>query len=353
MSICRTFQEGLLSKRLLVYTDNEVSFYCSASFRTEGFGNPSSIAANQIGRNGKIVSLFKDFPKFLSSPISEWPNFANIVEMYSQRRISNEADILDALLGVLTHIRRIRPAAHDLSGLPFPRTSGQLYDFIASDSFEELVAAALSWSSVEDKSAPLQRLSIFPSWTWAGWSGSAQFWVSKFTPFRLQPFLRQVQLESSSGQTVVSPALWESNHNDRIQYELDMVTLIQFDAPMIPVDSFSVRKNELVINSTKQQPASSSRQKSLRSTIVAFRCLDPYTPDHLVENVRKGLWSCLMLCAGESEFDASHSLFVLVVRWGADQLTAERIGSFVDISGDTAFEHFREENWEWRRVRLI
>jgi hypothetical protein len=165
MSICRTFQEGLLSKRLLVFTDNEVSFYCSASFRTEGFGNASSIAANQIGRNGNIVSLFEDFPKFLLSPISEWSGFANIVEMYSRRRISNEADILDAFLGVLTHIRRIRPAAHDLSGLPFLRAPGQTYDVIASDSFEGLVAAALSWSSVEDKSAPLQRLSIFPSWT--------------------------------------------------------------------------------------------------------------------------------------------------------------------------------------------
>jgi hypothetical protein len=151
----------------------------------------------------------------------------------------------------------------------------------------------------------------------------------------------------------VSPALWESTHNDRIQYELDMVTLIQFDAPMIPVDSFSVRKHELVINSTKQQSASSSKQKSPRSTIVAFRCPDPYTPDHLVENIRKGTWSCLMLCAGDSEFDGSDSVFVLVVRWGADQLTTERIGSFVDISGDTTFRHFREENWEWRRVRLI
>jgi hypothetical protein len=66
-----------------------------------------------------------------------------------------------------------------------------------------------------------------------------------------------------------------------------------------------------------------------------------------------------MLCAGRCSKDGEdeeYSRFVLVVRWDADQLTAERIGSFEiqsDTDQDASLGPLNVESWTWLPVRLI
>ena len=76
----------------------------------------------------------------------------------------------------------------------------------------------------------------------------------------------------------------------------------------------------------------------------------------LIENEHKGMWSCLVLSAGRwGEGSLNDVTFVLVVCWEADQVTAERVGSFWlnARSSREAKLGLSEDSWTWRRVRLI
>jgi hypothetical protein len=78
--------------------------------------------------------------------------------------MTKEEDTLNPFLGVGKYIQQTWPGAYLLRGLPFFKSHEQ-------DSFEVVMAAALSWRALP----PSQRRPIFLSRTWAGWSGRTQF----------------------------------------------------------------------------------------------------------------------------------------------------------------------------------
>lgn len=118
-----------------------------------------------------------------------------------------------------------------------------------------------------------------------------------------------------------------------LQQKLDAVMLIQFEAAMIPAASFSVQGKLKMCGHEVQRHYS-------------------YAHDRTVANVQKGLWSCLVLCAAKEGSKAYKTFYVLIVCWKADQVTAERKGSFmVDLRPAEIWPP--EETWTWRRVRLI
>jgi hypothetical protein len=208
--------------------------------------------------------------------------------MYSTRQITKEADTLDAFLGVMNHIRRSRPTTQLLRGLPFFKTSRETSRVTLIESFEELVTAALSWNTCDDEFNSPQRQSTFPSWTWAGWSGEAEFFIRSIREARHHSFLRNARLESCSGQIVLSSELYEVN----IQHELDTVTLIQFEAPMIPAASFSIIEDQLAdTGSDNSSYAEGLKFRVAGRRLYRDRYPDIYTFDQLIENVRKGIWS--------------------------------------------------------------
>jgi hypothetical protein len=328
-----------------------MSFFCSASSWIEGLGNPDPNPAHRVDGERHPSNPF-DSATYLTSPFWSWNHFIDILEMYSARQITREADTLDAFLGVISHIRRSRPTTQLLCGLPFFEISSK---FTVIDSFEGLVTAAISWYTREDVPELPQRQSTFPSWTWAGWSGRVEFWKHTIYEARHQSFLRHAQLESSSGQVVMSSTLYK----DDIQHKLDTVTLIQFEVPMVPTTSFSITDDQP--ESDDCSDAEGLKFKVTGRMLFRYRYPDIYTFDHLSKNVRKGIWSCFMLvngrCTKEEEGpDVLYSRFVLVVRWEADQMSAERVGSFgiySDPSEDADLGPFGDESWTWRRVRLI
>jgi hypothetical protein len=305
---CRTFQEGFLSERLLVFTDHQTSFYCPTSSWTECLGNPDPIAAHQVH------STLFDGNDYLTSSYWNWNHFASILEDYSARQITKETDTLDAILGVIKHIQRSQPVTRHLRGLPFFKTSGMTHKVVLIDSIEEMVTAALSWQSCEDKTSSPRRLHTFPSWTWAGWSGEVSFWIRSIREARHQSFLRNVRLESASAQVVASSILY----NDNTQHQLDTVTLIQFEAPTVPFASFSITEPDLIGTDLAASNLAEGYQfKVAGRTLFRNRHPDIFTFESLIENVQIGIWSCFMLCAGrysKEDEDEERVRFVLVVR---------------------------------------
>jgi hypothetical protein len=370
MSICRTFQEDSLSKRLLVFTDHQMSFYCLAHTWIEGlglgFGYAEADSDKQTDTDRYRANLFGSVER-ITSPIWNWNHLAHILEMYSARQVTKETDTLDALLGVVKHIQRSPPSTQLLRGLPFCRFPEKTSRVTFIDFFEELVTASISWHlNFEDEAhfpKQPQRKFTFPSLTWAGWSGEAEFWIRSIHESRHRPFLRNAQLESSSGQVVVSSALYK----DQIQEQLDTVTLIQFEEPVIPAASFSILEGQIFVPYSDCRSYSELLKLKVAGRLIGLsRNRYPHidTADQFIENLRKGIWSCLMLCAGrcskrqdeEEDEDEQYSRYVLVVRWDADQVTAERIDSFnihLCLDDDAGFWLLGEESWTWRNVRLI
>lgn len=120
-----TFQEGLLSRRRLIFTDRDA---------TLRYGGEDSVRANH-------------------------GIFAHINE-YSRRHLSRQSDLLDAFLGVFRAYERLQPPAMHVSGVPFlPNSKGNISQ----------PGYGLLWRS--DRECPLRRNEGLPSWTWAGWSG--------------------------------------------------------------------------------------------------------------------------------------------------------------------------------------
>jgi hypothetical protein len=146
-----TFQERLLSKRCLLFTNIGTYFHCS-----EGLVNV------QDGQLQVSEAQFNSLPDCLLSKSerrSEWlsafPGYAGLVRDYTKRRLSYSSDALNAFSGLLELFKH-RFDGKIISGLP-----------------SSILDEALLWVSVEKHPT---RNAHFPSWSWAGWIGPVQYW---------------------------------------------------------------------------------------------------------------------------------------------------------------------------------
>jgi hypothetical protein len=355
----RTYQEGYLSKRLMVFTDHRVSFYCSTMSCMEGFGkvSPPLDKSIQSGHPSTPIlsdscvcveqeptcTLFDSWAYGKPYHLQDWDYFCHMVHIYTKRHLTNEADALNAFRGVLHNMRRLRPPAFTLSGLPFFARTGQA----KGPALEELLSYALMWLRTKNYVWPmdqeLKRRSMFPSWAWIGWQGPVHYERSTFLGTIRRCYIRQLQLRSCAGEVVELSTLWEAASPEPIQRALDTIGVLDFTALTIPAEHIT-----RVDYSNKAQEYWESETFRFFGCRLASTVPEPAVFSKLNENVSAGRWSCLLLCCTKGEdWTTGH---VLVVQWHADQVTAERIGAFgfhwvdPESKGDLL---------EWRPVKLI
>jgi len=144
-----TFQERLLSRRLLYFTKTSIFFECRKTHWVEdSYGEPA-FHWNTSGPEGPIRPPGQDSSYFQSS----WDTF---VRAYLARSLTNPNDILNGMTGVLAAMKDSWGEFH--FGIP-------LKDFWA-----ELV-----WYWNEGH---FPRRAGFPSWSWCGWDTSSTTTVS-------------------------------------------------------------------------------------------------------------------------------------------------------------------------------
>ncbi|KAI0384062.1 heterokaryon incompatibility protein-domain-containing protein [Hypomontagnella monticulosa] len=157
-----TFQESLLARRKLIFTEQEVYFQCRYSYCFESFHVPKSLGgllgSHTPGYSGgdAIVSL---------SPLTSFiPGDASLEQLedqliqYTNKSLSFESDRLNAFLGVLNASK----IAH-IWGIPVLVDADQWYG-------SSLDIIFLGWRSLNTG----QRNNMFPSWSWAGWTGTIE-----------------------------------------------------------------------------------------------------------------------------------------------------------------------------------
>jgi hypothetical protein len=355
----RTYQEGYLSKRLMVFTDHRASFYCSTMSCMEGFGKLSPPATkgpkSELSsvstlsdswvhvEHGPNYTLFDSWGYGKPYRLQDWDYFCQMIHIYTKRHLTNEADALNAFRGVMHDMRRRRPPAFALSGLPFFAPSGQN----EGQALEKLLSCALMWLRTKNINWPidqeLKRRSIFPSWAWIGWQGPVHYERSAFLGTIRRCYIRQLKLQSCAGEVIELSALWEAASPRTIQRALDTIDVLAFVAPTIPAEHI-----------TRADFGKKADEHWESETFRFFGCKlastepEPAVFSKLIENVSAGKWSCLLLCCTEGEDWTTG--YVLVVQWHPDQVTAERIGAFGFLGVDPDSQ---EALLEWRPVKLI
>lgn len=143
-----TFQERLLSRRLLFITDYEVYFVCS-----------QDVFEEELGQFPINESRTSDFDAHIDQPISRIISvygYLDCVAAYTSRKLSYSADILNAFTGVS---RQLETQLQTLFfyGLP-----------------ERYFTAGLLWMHTSTVQRRRDAVGI-PSWSWAAWTDAVQF----------------------------------------------------------------------------------------------------------------------------------------------------------------------------------
>jgi ankyrin repeat protein len=162
-----TYQEGLLSRRRLMFTEHEVSYECHKLLAREAIALPM-----RIYRMSAKISSTRFHPGSWSFPRngvggSRSPSrdlFA-LLQAYTSRDLTYDYDILNAMLGIFQAYEEFDPPVYHLCGVPM-LTGSDSYSKKPSASLEGFTNG-LCWFL----NRPAARRSGFPSWSWTGWKG--------------------------------------------------------------------------------------------------------------------------------------------------------------------------------------
>lgn len=164
-----TFQERLLSRRLIVFTHGQMIWHCRKMICREDMSVQDSGIPYQplqwlslkpqhmgVDIDSKWIDGSIEITRYGATRLvrsAVFAEYTRAIEEYTHREISYESDVLNALTGLL-HIFSRFFRCKILLGLP-----------------ENLLDVALLWKPTRQ----LQRRSEFPSWSWAGWVGRVAY----------------------------------------------------------------------------------------------------------------------------------------------------------------------------------
>jgi hypothetical protein len=166
-----TFQERLLSRRLLIFKSGQMTWHCRGAMAHEDMPAPETgapykplrwltLRKQYLASDGKVDGSIMIFPDQSTHIVrSETFNqYAKLLGQYTHRQMTNDGDILNALGGLLHIFRQF---------FKFPMKYGLP---------EILFDVALLWQPAE-KLAPRKTggNTKFPSWSWAGWTGQVKY----------------------------------------------------------------------------------------------------------------------------------------------------------------------------------
>ncbi|KAH8803644.1 heterokaryon incompatibility protein-domain-containing protein [Xylogone sp. PMI_703] len=170
-----TYQEGIFSRRRLVFSDEQVYFECNNTRCQE------TVAYDLHLLDDKMVfqpqGLFHGGFSFDFGPEG---GLDMHIRNYTKRNLTNPEDAISALLGIFRAFSVMPSPIRHFWGIPLDYYAGSLCSWrpstfllpknapgILPPSADTIFAAGLTWFL--DK--PATRRPGFPSWSWAGWMG--------------------------------------------------------------------------------------------------------------------------------------------------------------------------------------
>lgn len=232
-----TYQEGLLSKRRLIFTDEQVVFACNGMGCLE-----SEILPLDDLHNKKKKTFKRGLP--LGSPQSLTPGTAPYeimrhISEFAKRDLTFATDRVNAMRGIF-HVFETRAApVHQLMGVPIlPPSANKAPNarkvskfnkekFLKTLEYGFLIG--LMWSHRK----PGKRITHFPSWSWAGWSGELEEELTKGQAWPTELDDTNVWIEMEVGMLSPFPSL-EILCNVSTEEPLGHLQFIHLDAYALP-----------------------------------------------------------------------------------------------------------------------
>jgi len=335
-----TFQEGVLPRRRLVFTEHQSFFECQFSSWTEGLGGVECAvdrqAANVFRTNigsclRPLLSGYRNPPSLPHEyqrlrDASAWEDaicrrichFLSLVERYTDRHLTFESDSLKGVTGILKVFEKNSSCPiHHLSGLPYAPLHNSSSDLKFT---ERYLFVSLCWYHFSYVGSHPNRREAFPSRSWAGWAGAVMWVFSEPRSRRgIQPVMRDIMIESADGS--ISPADEYLKARDLFSQYPDSALAIHFEAPVVPSAIFETATTPHSWLGHQIRGMPGEPNVSLLSARPTER------PDELVQRLDDGSWSCLWL--GDYILDIhGNSSFLLVVEWQNAE-TVTRVGALV------------------------
>jgi len=155
-----TYQEGVLSRRRLVFTDDQVSYLCNGMHCAETANMPPE-SLNKKERDNPFIGFL---PRIVNSDTGKkelWGEYRDIkghIMEFSKRQLSYDSDALNAILGIFNSLQGSKETLlKHLYGMPIKLSLPSSALFIP-----------LCWYHKE----AARRREDFPSWSWIGWDGA-------------------------------------------------------------------------------------------------------------------------------------------------------------------------------------
>ncbi|RTE78469.1 hypothetical protein BHE90_007063 [Fusarium euwallaceae] len=169
-----TYQEGLFSRRRLIFTEKQVYFECNnlRCWETVSYDLHSELDKRNVPIGGGIFDTsFGDEPR---------GGLDKHIIAYTKRSLSFQSDIINALSGVFRLYSRMPTPTRHFWGVPMDYNSRWTSGWPANSTvikpnpshrFEGHIDAAFARGLCWHLAMPCPRRPGFPSWSWSGWIG--------------------------------------------------------------------------------------------------------------------------------------------------------------------------------------
>ncbi len=168
-----TYQECVMSSRLLILTNDEAYFECHSMNCSETIHTP--LTAVHTKSLKRFISWHSDgiIPSLVATPYP-WDDVHKHLRQFRKRSLTYPSDSLSAIQGVLNSLERIYPSLLHIWALPVvPDVTIESWQsdstrrIVRTSSRVEQLLTSLCWTTVERAS----RIKGLPSWSWLGWLG--------------------------------------------------------------------------------------------------------------------------------------------------------------------------------------
>jgi hypothetical protein len=183
-----TYQEGVLARRRLVFTESQVYWECESMVTWEAIHLPlESLHAkhkfqmdecmNASVFSGKRGGPFQEYRTLSMGEENDESLYkaAMHIHNFTGKNLTFPTDSLLAMQGILKHCCVSNPCLAFLHGMPLVLKSSNSVE-PGTARLISLAAALTSWGHTPiNNSSRAVRLQHLPSWTWAGWKGQVEW----------------------------------------------------------------------------------------------------------------------------------------------------------------------------------
>ena len=181
-----TYQEAVLSRRRLVFTEDQVYFECNAMNCYESVQSKLDLIHckdkskfRQFMRtgifNGGLSHGFGRFDVRNLGQDASFIRYLSHIENYTARTLSFESDSLVAFTGISRHFETLKHPITQVAGIPCPKLC--LLNPTPDREYCRYLADSLCWNhkKVQSSGSLPYRRKGFPSWSWSGWAGAVEY----------------------------------------------------------------------------------------------------------------------------------------------------------------------------------